>query len=170
MNNTTPFHEAAKMGLADIVWAFLEDKNDVNTKDQSGRTPLHFAAWHGHSDILIMLLEAGADVNARDIIGWSPLHYAAEHNRHDCIKILIQHEANFIARDDEGATFLHCAAMGSSFNRNSYDTLTVLLDCGMSVDLRDNIRWTPLHHAAKGRDHECIRILLEHGDDITVKK
>ena len=40
---TTPLHDAARMGNAEIVAALLEAKAKVNVRDSSGQTPLQTA-------------------------------------------------------------------------------------------------------------------------------
>lgn len=59
----------------------LENKADVNAREETKKIPLHCAAWNNHKVVLQMLVDYGADVNARDQFGqlakwpiqWRPL-------------------------------------------------------------------------------------------------
>lgn len=60
------------------VRRFLEDGNDVNSRDTMGNTLLHWAAERGEVEIVKLLIDAGADVNARNRHGDSVFFMAGE--------------------------------------------------------------------------------------------
>ena len=47
----TPLHDAARMGMTDVVASMIEDGADVNAVDENGMTPLHDAAQAGHTKV-----------------------------------------------------------------------------------------------------------------------
>jgi cytochrome c len=71
----TPLHDAAAVGLTDIVRLLLERGADVNALRQS-QTPLHLAARVGRTEIVRLLLDHGADINALTALDEPALHLA----------------------------------------------------------------------------------------------
>jgi ankyrin repeat protein len=61
-------------------------------------------------------------------------------------------------------TPLHAAAAG-----RSAEVAKLLIDCGASLNARQNGGWTPLHAAAQNGDVELARTLLECGADVTLR-
>lgn len=47
--------------------------------------------------------------------------------------------------------------------------LKLLLDCGVSVDARDEHGYTPLHFAVRANREDMVQLLLERGADINAK-
>ena len=48
---TTPLHEAARLGLSDVVEGLIADGVDVNARDASGCTALHLSIQEGHLQV-----------------------------------------------------------------------------------------------------------------------
>ena len=75
MYQETPLHLAARSGHRDIVDLLLEEKADIETKDEHQRTPLHLAALEDLKEVVTLLLDKGADLGAQDWKGRSALFY-----------------------------------------------------------------------------------------------
>ncbi|CAM9547551.1 unnamed protein product [Chrysoparadoxa australica] len=129
------------------------------------RYPLVVAAAQDDSYRLSLLLALGADCNQiHEVIGFGALHMAVMCNSHQCVTLLIAHGAEMeIAAevDDETATPLQIAV------KEGYTGLvTLLLDMGANVNVRDHQGNTPLHSAVE-LDHAPIsKELLTHGADV----
>jgi len=68
---------AVYKGHTDIVELLLNNKAEVNAKNDRGMTALHWAAHDGNKDVAKLLVDNKADVNATNNIGETPLHIAA---------------------------------------------------------------------------------------------
>lgn len=58
--------DAARLGRADLVPAFVAQKADLNAYNAQGFTPLILAAYHGHLDMVEALIGAGANACLAD--------------------------------------------------------------------------------------------------------
>ena len=65
-------HTAAIVGDANRLRRLVDDRLDVESRDELGRTPLRIAAECRWADVARGLLEAGADADAPDSIGTTP--------------------------------------------------------------------------------------------------
>ena len=55
----TPLHHAARFGRADIVYALLQAKADVNAQDGDGNTAADLALKNTHTEIVQLLKRYG---------------------------------------------------------------------------------------------------------------
>lgn len=74
----TALHNAAKGGDLQKVKSLVEQRSELNAKDEDGQTPLHVAIRSGNFDVAKYLCEKGSDINATDGTGRTPLMRAAE--------------------------------------------------------------------------------------------
>ncbi|KAJ5101083.1 hypothetical protein N7456_007135 [Penicillium angulare] len=58
-----------------LLQCLLQNKLNVDSRDQWGRTPLSWAAEYGSLAVVKILLGQGADINALDYEGDSPLSW-----------------------------------------------------------------------------------------------
>lgn len=56
----------------------LNNKANVNTKNDDGQTPLHLAAQEERTEAIQLLIEKGADIKAKDNYDQTPLHLATK--------------------------------------------------------------------------------------------
>ena len=68
--------------------ATLEQKADVNTKNNGGWTALHGAASMGHEGVVWLLLEHKADFNTKDNGGWTAIHEATSNGHDTAVQLL----------------------------------------------------------------------------------
>ena len=103
-DDDTPLHLAAANGHAAVATLLIDNKADINAKNNSGYTPLHLAALNGKEAVATLLIAKGAQVNAKDKYGYTPLHWAAFHGRKEVAALLIANGAQVNARDNDGKT------------------------------------------------------------------
>src|SRR6478736_5603392 len=73
----TALMRAALDGNTEKVTELIQQKVDINQRDENGRTALMFAVINSHYETVRMLLEYGADVNAKSNKGGTALMAAA---------------------------------------------------------------------------------------------
>ncbi|KAH8879046.1 ankyrin [Thozetella sp. PMI_491] len=75
----TALHEAAILGIPEIIESLLANRADIDAVDNQYRTPLHAVVQWGHQKYatIKLLIDNGAEVNTRVASGDSPLHDAA---------------------------------------------------------------------------------------------
>jgi ankyrin repeat protein len=78
-------------GHKDVLELLLNNKADINAKNNQGETPLHFAVKSGFRNLAKLLLVHNADVNAKNNQGETPLHFAVKRCFRDLAKLLRQH-------------------------------------------------------------------------------
>jgi len=166
ISNYTYLHLAAIDGDIEAMHMLLEQKINVNVKDNIGFTPLHRAAQTGHTKAALLLLESKADVNALNKLKSSPLCFAiiAEHNSKELVELFLQHGADISIIDDFHGTVLHWAAY-----KGNKEALELLLNNGADVNAKNGRGFTPLHVAALYGYPEIAKILLKHGADPEAK-
>ncbi len=131
-----------------------------NADKRGGYGPLHHAAAHGCVDAATILIEAGADVNAKTSESKTPLYEAAWNGRAKTTKLLLEKgaDARFVR---DGSTLLHAAA-DASMNEPA-ETVRLLLDAGLDMDVRDKAELLPACYAARQRDAAALAVLIERG-------
>ncbi|KAG2198314.1 ankyrin repeat-containing domain protein [Mucor mucedo] len=82
----------------------VEEKVDVNSKDEDGYTALHLAADRGYLDIVTFLIDSGADLNIRTNDDESALHLACISEQLEVAKLLISRGIDTTLVDAEGLT------------------------------------------------------------------
>jgi ankyrin repeat protein len=133
------------------------DVNKVSTPD--GMTELHFAVYCGHADIVSLLIKHGAGVQVANNEGIPPLWHAVNGGRSDVVKLLLQHGASFdYVEPAHNRTLLHAAAL-----RGQAETVALLLEHGLDVNVKDNDEHVPLYYAGRYGHASTANLLLENG-------
>lgn len=136
-----------------------------NLRDEQGRTALHF--WHGGVDeieILHMMMAHGADLNAIDNQGETVLMSSIEGRSH-VVAEMIEYGVDVHARGKFGWTALHEATM-RYLGREDKEAIRLLLEAGVSSNVKDDRGYTPLHVAAACCKKAPAQMLLKAGADI----
>jgi len=159
------FLEAIDDGNWRLVEYFLDRGVDVNGTNNRGETPLMIAAGEHQPQILRLLIERGADVNYLNADGRTALMYAAEEGAANAIRILIKNGADpKLHGSDRGYAAIHLAA-----SDGHVEVIREMLDKGISPDLVDHDKATPLHHAASDGHEDVIKVLLDAGASANAK-
>ena len=73
----TALQQAALKRDAPMAKLLIEQRAQVDLKDEKGRTALHWAAGYDHDgQVVEVLIQAGADVHVKDDRGYTPLDWA----------------------------------------------------------------------------------------------
>ncbi|WP_175282104.1 ankyrin repeat domain-containing protein [Candidatus Odyssella thessalonicensis] len=165
-NRRTPLHYAVKLGNVPLVEALLRAKADINVQDAIGDTPLHTALEEKRSNLVSLLLKKQPDVNIANDFRITPLFLAVKGNDESIVQALLTAGANpnHMTQD---ATIL-----GAALSQNNKAVIKLLIDAGADVNARHpnflNISY--LDYAIVINDVEMVRILLDHGALVNIKK
>ena len=147
-------HYAAENNHLDAMEALLGAGADADATDRFKKTPLHYAAESGARDAIGCLVRARGSVNAADHRDKTPLMYAAESGDAEVMELLLRHGAGteFKAKGDwcNGVNVLHLAA-----EQGHLMVCRLLVQRGVSIDVRDDGLYTPLHYAAEAGHQVC---------------
>ena len=131
-------HRAASADFPKMVKSLIKLGFSPSARNEDGATPLHSAATNMDRDTIKALLSSGKrkpDLNARDVVGNTPLH-------------AVFREIHTIIPDgDRAPVFLT-------------DTLSILVESGASLSVRNNQGKTPLDLAVEaGLPNSVLRQL-----------
>ncbi|KAG8440056.1 hypothetical protein GDO86_006013 [Hymenochirus boettgeri] len=143
----TPIHDASRHGNVPLLKQLIDSGVCVNLVTVDSITPLHEACLHGHIQCVKLLLAAGAQVDARNIDSSTPLCDASAAGSLECIKLLIDFGAK-VNPPLFTASPLHEASMS-----------------GANVNAA-KLHETALHHAAKVKNKDLIKMLVEFGGNV----
>jgi ankyrin repeat protein len=82
-------HNAARNGDLAVITAAIDEKANLDVRDQHQRTPLMLAAWAGHKEIVKALISAGVNVGLGASDNMNALHFAAQKGHAECARMLI---------------------------------------------------------------------------------
>jgi ankyrin repeat protein len=151
--------------MRDLEEAILEDPENVDILDATGRTALEWAAARGDEQSVTLLLSYGANPNTMDNKLNTPLTLAASQNHTTCVRLLLEAGADPDPELPAGVKFgtpLNCAA------RSASDPLLLktLLDFNADVEASNMDMVTPLLHVARSQTASHAMLLLEYGANI----
>jgi len=169
----TPLLYAAREGCLECVRELVSGGADIDLSDPDGITPLVLALLNRHFDTAATLIELGADVDQWDWWGRSPLYVAIELNQ-----IPASRRGDLPSLDEK--TGLDIASMlleqGANVNmrlKHQAPMRSEPGDRGLRYGSTDafivNTGSTALHVAAKAGDDAAIRLLLEHGANVSAR-
>lgn len=189
-----PLHYAARHGFYDVVLElFAAPDVEISPKDENGDTPLHFAASWGHVPVLKKLLEKDAKSDSENYENAIPLVDACINGRVEAVKLLLPHassnhldDAYFQSSDtygtrveivklllEAGANIDLVKATGTALHRAAWKSepqlVYLLLIKRASLELRDEVKRTPLLYAATRGAVECVRLLVDAGADVNAE-
>ncbi|CAK8698608.1 transient receptor potential cation channel subfamily A member 1-like isoform X2 [Clavelina lepadiformis] len=159
-----------------LMWAAEENRSDALTillrrnkmrlmieeRDKYNNTALHLASVKGHTDTVKLLLNHRASADIKNDDDRTTLHMASLHGHDAIIPDLVNRDRSIInSGDEEANSALHLAAIGGNLN-----CVSVLIQSGANIELRNARQWTPLDCAAAYGWAKAARCLLEAGASI----
>ena len=182
LDGNTPLHEAARKGSTSAALTLLRNGANHLIENNQGltplelghqcghyslvhqgiqeiETPLHHAACRGNLAEARQLLKEKANPNARDDRGFPPLFYAIMVGHLAMVKLLLEQGA-----DPHTVARFGANAVRSAVGARQIDVLKYLLEQGIDPYQEDRVRGgNALHLAARGRSHEAVQLLIQHG-------
>lgn len=168
-------HWAIKKQRIPLLHLLLENGADPNTRESlSGlsKTALHRAAESGATAMIRPLLDRGAHIDSQDTDGRSALAHAITLRHFATARALLDGGADANPTDSEGATALHCAvyAVRGASDDDAETLIRRLVSSGAAVDCLDCGGVTPLYLAMTRNRVRVVRLLLECGADLFLRR
>lgn len=162
-DETTRLLFAASRGDTRTISLMCSHGFDPNNADYDNRTALMVASTKGNTDVAQLLLQYHACPNKIDMHGSSALLDATRNGHEDIMELLFQHGAELCMPESQAASVL-CQAVFDG------DILLLkrLLKAGIDVNAVDYDKRSAAHIAAAEGNVAAIRILADHGANLTL--
>lgn len=168
----TPLLYAAREACGECARELVAGGADIDLSDPDGMTPLVLALYNRNFDTAGTLIELGADVNQWDWWGRGPLYMAIELNQVPASRYGDLPSSDVLSGLDIARMLLERGARVNMRLRNQPPLRNDPGDRGFVDGTPDamviNTGATPLHAAAKASDDAAVRLLLEHGADVSI--
>ena len=170
----SPLYYAAFCGFYDLAERLItKDPKQVNQAGGFFIAPLPAALSKRHFHVAELLRKHGADVDVRDQNAWTPLHATTTQPENvDITRWLLEHDANMNLQTHLRQTPLHHATHNADL-----ETVRVLLEYKLDIDLRDTKGHTPLQDilgyagpSAESKVVEIVQQLLKSGADPNTRR
>ncbi|KAH6612555.1 ankyrin repeat-containing domain protein [Boeremia exigua] len=185
-NSESPLSLAASENQIDFVQLYLSSGGNVNTIMDNGSTALVQAMNKIVSPKLVeLLLTSGGDADAKTGEGTTAMFQAIQANRVDLMTVLLDHGANpnlpgpkhplwpstykpkclalLLARGADHKKTPGVMELASSLKK--LESIKILIEAGVSPNLRKDGVYTPLCSAIRDDSREIVTYLLENGAD-----
>jgi len=125
------------------------------------------AAEGGRATGVLQLLSGGANIEERGRNGfYSPLHIAVYTGRAEVVQVLLEHGADVSAKTSLGDSVLHLVFVKERVAGREAIIRSLLLN-GADVCAKNKSGRTPLHQAVFQDSVGALKLLLEHGADMS---
>lgn len=188
IDHVTPLHEACLSGHVACVRALINAGANVNAATIDGVTPLYNCCASGSVGCMELLLQSGAHTRAPHTHFPSALHEACKRGNSQCVESLLCHGAD---PDDEVShlgsplyvsclhrhtactkILLHRGAdvsvgrgcdspLHAAVRQDSADQVSLLLDYGANINLRDSSNQRPVELAPPGGKTQQLLLAFE---------
>ena len=164
--SSTPLHVASNMGRVEVVRLLLERGVDPTAKDENTYTPPDLALLAGHVEVTRVFLEPVVDVDTGNIPNWTPLDRALFEGNIELSRTLLERDAGSIGLANGLEVAFEVTLLGGSA-----EAVRLLLEYGLDATATPNNAdgLTLLHCSSIVGHVDFVRVLLEHGADITAQ-
>ena len=165
LDGATSLDLVTRYGTPDTLKLLIDGGADVNANGVHGMPPIFRAIDAGSPEKLLLLIESGADINSRDEDEYTPLLWSLERgNKQSGLwKLLIESGADVNVTNG----FFYPIALAAL--QDDVEMATALLEAGADPNVRDGMRYAPLHRAVDNDNVEMATALLEAGADPNVR-
>lgn len=166
----TALHRAAWWGMTELIGLLLKNGAVVDAPDKKGLTPAMIAAFQGQDEALKLLAGKGARLDMKDsrvtpafLVASRKLYLRGEHRNQR--QALLNPAIDLLSeQSDHGMRALMDAAYAGDLQ-----TVKILLDLGIKVNVTDRFGSTALISAAYGGKTHVARLLVEKGAYVNVR-
>jgi ankyrin repeat protein len=131
--NSSPVHEAVKVGSQPILDFLLGSGGNINLTTDFGKTPIHTALQVENEALIDYLIGKKANLKAMNDGQVGCVHFAAAATNTKIMeKFLAMKDININERNGNGKTPLHIAA-----EKNNFDMIKILLNRGADNKIKD---------------------------------
>lgn len=189
-------HLAVKLNNIEIMNLLLDNYININYQDRLGNTALMLSVIYNNVGFVKLLLRYKADINIANNLNETPLFKALYLNREDIVEILLlnnpllneitqNYESNLFAAVYSGNKDLISKALAfNSLNDKNYlgdslihtackankvDSLTFLLEKGLSPHITNKLGETPLFDACRRESPDLVVTLMKYGSLLEYK-
>ncbi|XP_044202703.1 ankyrin repeat and SOCS box protein 5-like isoform X1 [Thunnus albacares] len=155
IDGVTPLYNCCASGSVGCMELLLQNGAHTHTPHTHFPSALHEACKRGNSQCVESLLSHGADPDYEVSHLGSPLYVSCLHQHTACSKILL-HRGASVNVGRGGDSPLHAAV-----RQDSADQVSVLLDNGADVNLRDSNNQRPVDLAPPGGKTQQLLMLFE---------
>ena len=141
-----------------IVRQLVNQRADINVKDNGGWTPLHIAVYNKKGALVKALLSSGADLTIKDENNKTAYAIAEENKDQDTMDLLY--------RERDRREKLHSAIWKVAPCLKEIERLIAL---GVCVDAKDRSGNTPLHEASGNGHADVVKLLIDNGAKVGVR-
>ena len=160
----TPLMYAARQNAIAAAKALADAGADLNLTDPDGTSALVLAIINAHYDLAGVLIDKGADTNVADVSGMPALYAAADmHTLDETVGRPNPKPHSALDSPD-----IIKALLADGANPNARLKAPILDRVHNDGDANLGEGSTPLMRAAKDADIEVMRLLLDHGADLTL--
>lgn len=158
----TPIILALSENKKKVIDWLLSNNVELNNKEYPA---ILMACSSCSSKVVKLLIDNGADVNAKHRIGSSAMSDALYGKNYDAVSLLIERGYD-IKRDG--------TSLRQAVSDRQYKAIAIFLNHGVNVNFcKPNMVYpynpTPVHVAAENNDFKTVKLLVEHGADVTIK-
>ncbi|KAK7402650.1 hypothetical protein QQX98_011596 [Neonectria punicea] len=158
----TPLHKAAQQQCLESIKLLVEGGANVETYDHEGQSPVTHAISQNNLRMLNELYRDDLENRLPELAAWKNLELAVKSSALDVLKLLMSASKDVVTETNfRGRTLLHIAAQ-----HPNVDVVTLLLECGLDVNLPGYYARTPLYEAVRAGNVENMRRLLEWGAEV----
>jgi ankyrin repeat protein len=159
---STPLQWAVRQGHLGMVVQLIRRGADYNIFDIEGCNALHLAAQFGHTAIVAYLIAKGMDMDQPDLNGMTALMWSCYRiTKVDPTRLLLTLGASHKVTDSkQGNTALHWAVQAKNLT-----AVTLLLEAGADVDVKNAADDSPLTLARKSQSPWLVHMLENHSNE-----
>lgn len=156
-----PLTLAAKSGCLAMVELMIQEKCDVNARDEDGWNALHIASYHGNYQVIERLFASGVSTRAITVRKETALLLAVKRNHFAVAERLLRsdNDSSLVsAEDEQGQQAIHHVVRVGSL-----EVFNLLMSNGGKINVNNSIGWQPLHIATAYGHLALVERLLQQG-------